>query len=138
MVNNKMIVTFMLIAIASLAGAGCSDDNPVVTPTNPIDTAPLDPPAHLSLELSKGSVILDWDPTIDVHVVNWVVTRERYGVTQFLGNISLDNSFYVDSNPLSGSSMYHVYSMDNAGRMSAAATVNLTIPLIRHPARMSD
>ena len=138
MVNNKMIVTFMLIAIASLAGAGCSDDNPVVTPTNPIDTAPLDPPANLSLELSKGSAILDWDPTIDVHVVNWVVTRERYGVTQFLGNISLDYSGYVDPNPLSGSSMYHVYSMDNAGRMSAAATVNLTIPLIRQPDRVSD
>jgi len=137
MVNNKMIVTFMLIAVATLAGAGCSDDNPV-TLTNPIDTAPLDMPANLSVELSKGSAILDWDPTIDVHVIGYYLTRERNGNTEILGNVTLEYSGYVDSNPLSGSSIYYVYAVDNAGRMSAAATAYLTNPLFRQQCRMSE
>jgi hypothetical protein len=135
MVNNKMIVTIMLIAIASLAGAGCSDDNPV-NPTV-VDTAPLDVPANLTLELSKGSAVLDWDPSTDHHVVGYMVTRERYGITQIMGNMAVEYSGYVDTTPLSGSSIYHVYALDNAGKMSAAASVNLTMPLIRRPARLS-
>ena len=137
MVNNKMIVTFMLIAMTTLALAGCSDDNPV-NPATVVDTAPLDVPANLTLEMSKGAAVLDWDPSTDHHVVGYMVTRERYGVTQIMANMTHEYSGYVDSRPLSGSSIYHVYALDNAGKMSAAASVNLTMPLIRRPARLAE
>ena len=38
-------------------------------------------------------------------------------------------SSYEDANPLSGSSQYHVYSVDLSGNQSAVATVNLTVTL---------
>ncbi len=129
MVSNKMIVTFMLIAIASLAFAGCSDDNPVTT-VIPVDTAPPAVPANLSVDYSTDKAVVNWDiSTVDIDLAGYVVTRERYGVTDTLVGTPALISSYEDANPLSGSSLYHVYAVDRAGNRSAVATVGLTITL---------
>ena len=130
MVNNKMIVTFMLIAMTTLALAGCSDDNPV-NPATVVDTAPLDVPANLTLEMSKGAAVLDWDPSTDHHVVGYMVTREQNGITEILVGAPAMISSYEDANPPLGTSMYHVYAVDETGNQSAVATVSLTV-IISH------
>ncbi|MCK9995553.1 MAG: hypothetical protein KAH56_04645 [Candidatus Krumholzibacteria bacterium] len=129
MVSNKMIVTFMLIAIASLAFTGCSDDNPVTT-VIPADTAPPAVPANLSVDYSADMAVVNWDiSTVDNDLAGYVVTRERYGIIDTLVNTPVLISSYEDTNPLSGSSLYHVYAVDHAGNESAVATVSLTITL---------
>lgn len=125
MVSNKMIVTIMLIAAATLVCTGCSDDSPV-TPTTVIDTAPPAVPANLSVDHSDDSATINWDTnTVDTDLAAYVVTRERYGVTETL--VSTLETTYVDPNPRAGSTLYHVYAVDQAGNMSAVATVSLTI-----------
>ena len=129
MVSNKMIVTFMLIAIASLAFAGCTDDNPVTT-VIPVDAAPPAVPANLSVDYSAEKAVVNWDiSTVDLDLAGYVVTRERYGVTDTLVGTPALISSYEDANPLTGSSLYHVYAVDQAGNRSAVATVGLTVTL---------
>ena len=129
MVSNRMIVTCMLIAIASLAFAGCSDDNPVTT-VIPVDAAPPAVPANLSVDYSADKAVINWDmSTVDIDLAGYIVTRERYGVTDTLVGTPVLISSYEDANPLTGSSLYHVYAVDRAGNRSAVATVGLTIVL---------
>ena len=138
MVSNKMIVTFMLIAIATLACAGCSDDNPV-TPVNPVDTAPPVVPANLDVDYSPDKVVLSWDiSTVDLDLAGYIVTREHYGVTETLVGTPALISSYEDTNPLSGSSLYHVYAVDHSGNQSAVATVSLTIVLGHQTSDLHD
>ena len=132
MVSNKMIVTFMLIATLGLAVAGCSDDNPV-TPSGSIDTAPPAVPANLSVDYADEFAVLNWDiSTVDPDLAGYIVARERYGVVEVLISTPEMISSYEDMNPLSGSSQYHVYAVDQANNMSAVATVNLTVILGHH------
>jgi hypothetical protein len=130
MVSNKMIVTIMLIAAATLVCTGCSDDS-AVTPTTVIDTAPPAVPANLSVDHSDDSATINWDAnTVDTDLAGYIVTRERYGVTEVLVSIPVSEESeesYVDTNPRAGSTLYHVYAVDQAGNMSAVATVSLTI-----------
>ncbi len=129
MVSNKMIVTFMLIAIAALACAGCSDDNPV-TLVNPVDTAPPAVPSNLSVDYSANKAIISWDmSTVDPDLAGYIVTRENCSVTEILVDQPIFVSRYEDANPKAGSTLYSVYAVDNVGNESAIATVNLTIPL---------
>ena len=125
MVSNKMIVTIMLIAAATLVCTGCSDDSPV-TPTTVIDTAPPAVPANLSVDHSYDTATINWDAnTVDTDLAGYIVTRERYGVTEVL--VSTPDPYYVDTNALAGSTLYHVYAVDLRGNQSAVATVSLTI-----------
>jgi len=138
MVSNKMIVTFMLIAIAALACAGCSDDNPV-TPVNPVDTAPPVVPANLSVDYSADKAVINWDmSTVDTDLAGYIVTRERNSVTETLVGTPALISNYEDPNPLIGTSQYHVYAVDNTGNMSAVATVSLTIMLGHQTSELSQ
>jgi hypothetical protein len=125
MVSNKMIVTFMLIAIASLASAGCSDDNPV-TPAN-IDEAPIFPPTKLTVDLNKGKAMLKWGPSVDSRVVNYFVDREQDGVLTSLGKTDKSKTQFVDENPVVGYSTYYVYAAGTGPRKSATASVSLMI-----------
>jgi hypothetical protein len=127
MVSNKMIVTFMLIVIASMAFTGCSDDNPVTTMI-PVDTASPAVPANLSVDYTNNSAVVNWEmSTVDPDLAGYIVTRERYGVTETLVGTPALISSYEDMNPLTGSSLYHVYSVDRTGNESAVASVSLTI-----------
>ena len=138
MVSNKMIVTFMLIVIASMAFAGCSDDNPVTTMI-PVDTAPPAVPANLSVDYTNNSAVVNWEmSTVDPDLAGYIVTRERYGVTKTLIGTPVLISNYEDTNPLAGSTLYHVYAVDHAGNESAVASVSLTIVLNHRTTDLSD
>ena len=138
MVSNKMIVTIMLIAAAALACTGCSDDSPV-TPTTVIDTAPPAVPANLSVSHIDDTAVINWDmSTVDMDLAGYIVTRERYGVTETLVSTPALISNYEDTNPLAGSTLYHVYAVDLAGNQSAVATVSLTIVLNHETAELSN
>jgi hypothetical protein len=129
MVSKKMIVTFMLIAATTLVGAGCSDDNPV-NPTTSIDTAPPAVPANLSVEYVAQMAQIYWDmSTVDLDLAGYIVTREHSGITEILVATPTMISSFEDTNPLSGTSMYHVYAVDQSGNQSAVATVSLTVVL---------
>ena len=126
MVSNKMIVTFMLIAIVSLAIAGCTDDNPV-TPTN-IDEAPISPPTYLTVDVDQGMVMLVWGPSIDNRVVNYFVDREQDGVRTNLGRVGNSETQFLDENPLWGYSTYYVYAAGSGSRNSASVSASVLIP----------
>ena len=127
MVSKKMIVTFMLIAATTLVGAGCSDDNPV-NPTTSIDTAPPAVPSNLSVEYAGQMAQINWDmSTVDPDLAGYIVTREHNGITEILVAAPAMISSYEDSNPPLGTSMYHVYAVDETGNQSAVATVTLTV-----------
>jgi len=129
MVSNRMIVTFLLIAVVALAGSGCSDDNPV-TPSSSIDTAPPAVPANLSVAYNASAAVINWNMnTVDTDLAGYIVVREHNGVTDTLVSTpTLENSF-VDATPPTGSSLYHVYAVDTTGNQSGVATVALTISL---------
>jgi len=125
MVSNKMIVTFMLIAIISLASAGCNDDNPV-SPTN-IDEAPIVPPTRLTVDLNKGKAMLKWGPSIDNRVVNYFVDREHDGDRTNLGKTGKSETQFVDENPVVGYSTYYVYAAGAGSRKSATTSAYLMV-----------
>ena len=137
MVSNKMIVTIMLTAIVALAGAGCSDDS-TVTPTTPVDTAPPAVPANLSADYTGSSAVLNWDmSTVDTDLAGYIVVRERDGVADTLVSTPTMISSYEDTDPQTGTSVYHVYAVDHAGNRSAVAVVSLTITLGHQTADLS-
>lgn len=138
MVSNKMILTIMLIAAVTLVCTGCSDESTVI-PTTAIDTAPPAVPANLSIDQSEGSAVINWSmSTVDTDLAGYIVTRERYGVTETLISTPALISSYEDTNPLAGSTLYHVYAVDMAGNESAVATVSLTIVLGHNDADLSE
>lgn len=138
MVSNKMILTIMLIAAVTLVCTGCSDESTVI-PTTAIDTAPPAVPANLSIDQSEGSAVINWSmSTVDADLAGYIVTRERYGVTESLISTPALISTYEDTNPLAGSTLYHVYAVDMAGNESAVATVSLTIVLGHNDADLSE
>ena len=129
MFSNKMIVTFMLIAIATLACAGCSDDNPVI-PVNPVDTAPPVVPANLSVDYTTNKAVINWEEnTVDTDLAGYIVTRENGSVTDVLVDTPIRECSFEDERPPVGVNQYHVFAVDLAGNESAVATVGLTILL---------
>ena len=125
MVSNKMIVTFMLIAIVSLVSAGCTDDNPV-SPAN-IDEAPIVPPTKLTVDVDKGKAMLKWGPSVDNRVVNYFVDREHDGVRTSLGKTGQSATQFRDENTVLGFSKYYVYAAGAGPRNSAAVWVSVVI-----------
>ncbi len=138
MVSNKMILTIMLIAAVTLVCTGCSDESTVI-PTTAIDTAPPAVPSNLSVDHSADSAVINWDmSTVDADLAGYIVTRERYDVTESLISTPTLISTYVDTNPLAGSTLYHVYAVDRAGNESAVASVSLTIVLGHNNSDLSE
>ena len=125
MVSNKMVAIFMLVVIVSLAGAGCSDDNPV-NPQN-IDEAPVFPPTKLSVKVEKGKAMLKWGPSVDNRVVNYFVDREHDGVRTSLGKTDKSETEFVDENTVLGFSTYYVYAAGAGPRNSAAVSVSVVV-----------
>jgi hypothetical protein len=138
MASYKKIMTLMLIALVSLAFIGCSDsnDNPAAVV---LDTAPPAVPAELDLQYSDGSATISWaQNAVDADLAGYIVTRERYGVVEdMVAAPALINS-YIDANPLSGSSEYHVYSVDTSGNASAVSTTYLTVALGHQSGELSN
>ena len=138
MVSNKTIVTIMLIAAVALVLTGCSDDSTVI-PTTAIDTAPPAVPANLSVNHSADTAVINWDmSTVDTDLAGYIVTKERYGVTETLLATPALISSYEDPNPQAGSTMYHVYAVDYSGNQSAVATVILAIVLGHNDNDLTD
>jgi hypothetical protein len=137
MFNNKMLVIFMLIAIFSLASAGCSDDNPV-TPAANIDEAPLIPPTKLTVDFNKGKAMLKWGPSVDNRVVRYFVDREHDGVRTNLGKTDKSETTFVDENPPVGLNTYYVYATGTGSRQSAMISVSLMVTRPRRTANMHD
>ena len=129
MVSKMMVVTFMLIAATTLVGAGCSDDDPV-NPTTSIDTAPPAVPANLHVDYDLENAQITWDMnTVDPDLAGYIVTKERYGITEVLVGTPTMITSYEDPNPQGGPNIYQVYAVDQAGNQSAVATVTLTVVL---------
>lgn len=138
MASNKKIMTLMLIALVSLAFTGCSDsdDNPAAVV---LDTAPPAVPAELEMDYSNGSATISWaQNTVDSDLAGYIVTRERYGVTEDLVSAPAMINSYIDANPMSGSSQYHVYSVDTSGNASAVTTTYLTVALGHQSSELSN
>lgn len=126
--NNKKILMLLIMTIIGLAVTGCSDSDTATAVA--IDTAPPAVPANIDLDYSNGNATISWAVNnVDSDLAGYIVVRERYGMSEALiATPSLVNS-YVDTNPLSGSSMYHVYSVDTSGNQSAVSTTYLTVAL---------
>ena len=139
MASNKKIVTMMLIALVGLAFAGCSDNDNDVVPAPTIDTAPPTLAGNLTMAYSDGAATISWNQNVvDADLAGYVVLREQNDVsTELVGTPTMIHS-YTDSNPLYGSSMYHVYAVDTSGNQSAVATVYLTLSPIRSKDELAE
>ena len=138
MASNNKIMILMLIALVSLAFTGCSDsdDNPAAVV---LDTAPPAVPAELDMDYSNGSATISWaQNTVDSDLAGYIVTRERYGVSEDLVSAPAMINSYIDANPMSGSSQYHVYSVDTSGNASAVSTTYLTVALGHQSSELSN
>lgn len=124
MVNKKMILSAMLIAVIGLMSVGCSDDP--VNPTN-IDEAPMIPPTKLIVELENGKTWLEWGPSVDNRVVNYFVDRENSNGRVSPGKTGRSKTQIVDENPVIGTSTYYVNAAGAGSRKSSAASISLTI-----------
>jgi hypothetical protein len=138
MARNKMIKTLILVALATLAFTGCSDDDPVA-PARIVDTAPPAVPANVTAELDGGSVTVAWDAnTVDTDLVGYVVERENYGQTTVLTQLPITAVAYEDDNPQGGANIYRVYAVDTSGNESAVATSLVILTTVHPPADLGD
>ncbi|MFT5234351.1 MAG: hypothetical protein ACI9UK_002138 [Candidatus Krumholzibacteriia bacterium] len=128
MINNKKILMLLVITIIGLTVIGCSDSDTGTAVV--LDTAPPAVPANIDMDYNNGNATISWAVNnVDSDLAGYVVVRERYGMSETLvSSPALVNS-YVDSNPLTGASMYHVYSVDTSGNQSAVSTTHLTVEL---------
>ena len=136
MVNKKMIMMFVLIAVIGLASAGCNDDNPVNPAT--IDEAPIAPPTKLTVELHRGKAKLEWGPSIDNRVVNYFVDREHDGDRINLGRTSNTEMQFLDESPFVGHSIYYVYAAGAGAPRSATVSVPLFNTLVHRTDNLQD
>ena len=128
MTRSKMIATLGLIALVSVAFMGCSgDDNPVVAPTTPVDTAPPAVPSDLSGSLNGDVAVISWAAnTTDADLAGFLVQKSHYDdpVVTLVGTPTLSTSI-SDSDVLPGINEYHVLAVDQAGNESAFATIQV-------------
>ena len=126
MASSKIFLTLLIVAMAVVFGAGCSDDNPVTPST--IDTAPPAVPSELIADYSTSSAIISWAPnTVDSDLAGFTVTRDNSGTTDELISTPTLMTSFTDPSPKAGVSTYHVSAVDYAGNRSAVASVTLTI-----------
>ncbi len=128
MTRSKTIVTIGLITLVSLAFMGCSDDsNPVVTPTQAVDTAPPAIPSNLESQYDDGSALISWDAnTTDSDLAGFLIQKTHYedNVVTLVGVPTLATSI-TDNNVQVGISVYHVLAVDDSGNESAFATIQV-------------
>jgi len=135
--NNKKILMLLVMTIIGLAVTGCSDKETATAVA--IDTAPPAVPANIDLDYSNGNATISWAVNnVDSDLAGYVVVRERYGMSETLISSPAMVNSYVDSNPLSGSSMYHVYSVDQSGNQSAVSTTYLSVELGHQAGELSN
>ena len=129
MASNKTIATLMLITLISLVAVGCSDDNSVTAvtpPPAPVDTAPPAVPTGVAVEMVDGVAVLSWDRnTTDSDLDGYIITRDsELGSVDLIASPTLVQS-YQDTNPVTGSNIYYIYSVDYTGNQSAGSSVDL-------------
>jgi len=135
--NNKKILMLLVMTIIGLAVTGCSDKETATAVA--ICTAPPAVPANIDLDYSNGNATISWAVNnVDSDLAGYVVVRERYGMSETLISSPAMVNSYVDSNPLSGSSMYHVYSVDQSGNQSAVSTTYLSVELGHQAGELSN
>lgn len=125
MATRKIFLTLLVVAMAAVFGAGCSDDNPVTPST--IDTAPPAVPSNLTGDLGFDSAVISWAAnTVDSDLEGYIVTRDNNGTTDELISTPTMMTSYTDAAPKPGVNTYHVSAVDRAGNRSAVASVTLT------------
>lgn len=123
MASKKMIVTFLILGLVAVA-TGCSDNNNAIVAAP--DTAPPALPSNLTIVYSDGVATVNWEiGGVDNDLAGYIVTREWQGETEALVATPTLTTSYEDHTPMSGSSAYHVYSVDTTGNESAAVTTYL-------------
>lgn len=126
MATSKIFLTLLIVALAAVFGAGCSDDNSV-SPTA-IDTAPPAVPSNLTGDLNSDAAVIAWAPnTVDSDLEGYIVTRDNNGSSDELISTPTLMTSFTDPAPKPGVNTYHVSAVDRAGNRSAVASVTLTL-----------
>jgi ABC-type proline/glycine betaine transport system substrate-binding protein len=141
MTRNKTIVTLGLIALVSLAFMGCSDDsNPVVTPTQAVDTAPPAIPYGLDADFDGSVAVISWAAnTTDSDLAGFLVQKFHYDdpVVSLVGTPSMATSIF-DNNVADGLTEYQVTAVDLVGNESAFAVVQVVKKSSKTDLELSD
>ncbi len=139
MTGIKTLKTLMIIALATLAFAGCSsDDSSPAAPTanipTPVDTAPPAAPTGLTAEfnIAKVAIEVTWDAnTTDGDLAGYYLSRTADGVTTELTPWIHPHTSFLDDGAPAGLNLYSVCAVDAAGNRSACASVKLTVQPIQ-------
>jgi hypothetical protein len=125
MATSKIFMTLLIVAMAVVFGAGCSDDSPV-TPSV-IDTAPPAVPSNLTGDLNSHTAVISWAAnSVDSDLEGYIVTRDNNGTTDELISTPTMMTSFTDTAVKPGVNTYHVSAVDRAGNRSAVASVTLT------------
>lgn len=122
--KTKLMLT-MLWCLAVLAGCGGGD---VTSPPNVVDTAPPAVPVDIQGEIIEAQVIVHWAPnTTDADLVGYMVYRANGTRVATMCQAPIDETWYVDENPMVGENVYRVSAVDANDNESAVATVTVTV-----------
>ncbi|MBA4377737.1 MAG: hypothetical protein C0395_03645 [Gemmatimonas sp.] len=122
--KTKLMLTG-LWCLAVLAGCGGGD---VTSPPNAVDTAPPAVPVDIQGEIIEAQVIVHWAPnTTDADLVGYMVYRANGTRVATMCPAPIDQTWYVDENPMVGENVYRVSAVDANDNQSAMATVTVTV-----------
>ncbi len=136
MASKKTIATFLILGLVAVA-TGCSDNNDPITTTP--DTTPPALPANVMVSYVDGVANLSWDANVvDADLAGYLVSRECDGQLVVLQATPGTENAFVDAHPMSGVSVYQIYSVDTTGNESAAATAQLLVRNTHTDANLQD
>lgn len=142
MASSKKYVALICITLISLVAVGCSSDsNPVTTDRLPVDSTAPAVPANLgvSYDADFGTATISWGVNVvDQDLAGYVVSRESYGMIEYLVATPTMMNDYEDAAPLMGISSYEVYAVDLSGNKSAVASVQLVRTSTHRPYQMQQ
>jgi len=140
MASKKFILTLLCITAMTFVVVGCGSDDDSSPAAPVVDTAPPALPGGVSAQFSAAnqSASVSWDQNVtDNDFAGFLVSRGSYDMDPeaLVDEPQVGNS-YQDSD-LDGAGRqvtYYVYSVDNSGNVSAAATVSVEMPEAPAPA----
>ncbi len=131
MASKKLILTLTCIAAVAFLAVGCGSDDDG-SPTAPVvDTAPPALPSNLQAvyDEAQAAAVISWDPnTTDADLAGYLVSRasyNRYPVELVSAPQSETRFEDADVASCGRQVTYHIFSVDQSGNVSAAATVAL-------------
>lgn len=122
--HARRTVSFVVLALAVAAFAGCATDNPLTA--SGIDSTAPGAPTNLTASASGGNLLLTWDPSSDADVAGYDVYRYSPDPARENAYVKINGALvtgdeYVVTDASTTSSWYRVKAVDASSNSSASS-----------------